>query len=37
MTTAEIIAELGPQGIGQESIANALEALGGWVSSFRVP
>src|SRR5213076_2019469 len=27
MTTAEIIKELGPQGIGQQSIANALGAL----------
>jgi hypothetical protein len=27
MTTAEIINELGPQGIGQESIANALHVL----------
>ena len=27
MTTAEIITELGPQGIGQESIANALDVL----------
>ena len=27
MTTAEIIKELGPQGIGQESIANALDVL----------
>ena len=27
MTTAEIINELGPQGIGQESIANALDVL----------
>ena len=27
MTTAEITAELGPQGIGRESIANALGAL----------
>jgi hypothetical protein len=27
MTTAEIINELGRQGIGQESIANALDVL----------
>jgi hypothetical protein len=27
MTTAEIITEFGPQGIGQESIANALDVL----------
>jgi hypothetical protein len=27
MTTAEIIKDLGPQGIGQQSIANALSAL----------
>ena len=27
MTAAEIITELGPQGIGRESIANALDAL----------
>jgi hypothetical protein len=27
MTTAEIIGELGAEGIGQQSIANALEAL----------
>ena len=27
ITTAEIIKELGPQGIGQQSIANALSAL----------